>query len=105
MRVVTINTSASGTWYVPLDYHRAPFNVGIMVVPISGSPAPTISHSLEDFQNVQVSTPQYWLNHATLVSVAVTADGNYAFPVRVLRVRQEGAGDAKICIIQAGLVH
>ena len=103
MRVVTINTSTSGTWYIPLDYYKTPFNVGIMVVPISGTPAPTISHSLEDFVDVNTSTPQYWINHATLVSVLTTADGNYAYPVRVLRVQQAGAGDSRICIIQAGL--
>lgn len=102
MRVVTLDSTASVTRYVPLSYSSTPFNVGIMAVVVSGTPTITVSHTLEDFNNVAVSTPSYWINHATLVAVASIADGNYAFPVRCLRVTQNGAGKSKVCIIQAG---
>lgn len=108
MRPVIVSTSASGTYAgafggiaIPLDLHRAPFNVGIAVYPTSGTPSITIQHTFSD--PFSTTDTLYWANHSSLVSVSATTDGNYAFPVRGLRVLQTGAGNAQVVIVQAGL--
>lgn len=109
MRTVIVSTSASGIYSgngavgIPLDHYRTPFNIGIGVVPVSGTPSITVQHTFSD--PFDASTTAYWFDHAALTGVATTVDGNYAFPVAAVRVVQTGAGDAKVFIIQAGLYN
>jgi hypothetical protein len=83
------------------DHYQSPFNVGIGVV-VSGTVNYTIQHTFDDVLDGAV-TPT-WFNHPTLASLATSADGNYAFPVRAVRVFvNSGSGTATATVIQAGM--
>ena len=93
-------TGASSNMAVT-DHYQSPFNVGIGVV-VSGTVNYTIQHTFDDVLDGAV-TPT-WFNHPTLASLATSADGNYAFPVRAVRVFvNSGTGTATATVIQAGM--
>ena len=96
--IVVSQTGAGSSASIPLDTFRNPFNVGIGVV-VSGTVNYTIQHTFDD----PAGSPT-WFNHPTLASLAANADGNYAFPIRALKVLvNSGAGSATATIIQAGI--
>lgn len=85
------------------DIHTSPFNIGFGVV-ISGTVNFTVQHTFDD-----VASPTFnpstatWFNHASVASATANADGNYAYPVRGIRLRQNsGSGSCAMAIIQAG---
>ena len=102
MRSIVISKTGTGSSSVaPLDTYRNPFNVGIGVV-VSGTVNYTIQHTFDDIQDAAV-TP-VWFSHPTLASLSANSDGNYAFPVRGVKVLvNSGAGTATATIIQAGM--
>lgn len=103
MQLVTVNVSTTGTRLIPLDVHRGD-GVAIGIVPVSGSPNPTIQHS---FQNKDApgfnEATAYWFSHSTLVSVSVTSDGYYAYIPHTLRIVNTSPGDFVVYIQQNGL--
>lgn len=102
MRPIVISKTGTGSSsIVPLDTYRNPFNVGIGVV-TSGTVNYTIQHTFDDVQNASV-TPS-WFSHPSLAALAANADGNYAFPVRAIKILvNSGTGTATATIIQAGM--
>lgn len=103
---ITASNGADSTVYVP-NLHVTPFNIGLGAVVVSGSPTYTVEHT---FDNVQVNNGDFnpsavtWFAHASMASVvAVNRDGNYAFPVRGIRIRvTSGTGTVRLAIVQAG---
>ena len=63
---------------VAMDWRSCPFNVGIGCI-ISGSPTYTVQHSFED-------PPTNWFPNANINGAVASADTNYAFPVRYIRL-------------------
>lgn len=103
MRLVTVNVSTTGTRVIPLDVHLEG-GIAIGIVPISGSPNPTIQHSFQNpLTNDWTEAGSYWFNHATLVSVSATSDGYYAYAVHALRIANDAPGDFVVFIQQTGL--
>jgi hypothetical protein len=103
MRLVTVNVSTTGTRVIPLDVHLGD-GVAIGIVPVSGSPNPTIQHSFQNpLTNDWTEAGAYWFNHATLVSVSATSDGYYAYAVHALRIVNDAPGDFVVFIQQTGL--
>jgi len=102
MRAITITKTGAGSSSVaPLDTYRNPFNVGLGIV-VSGTVNYTIQHTFDDIYNSSI-TP-VWFSHPTLLNLTVNADGNYAFPVRAVKILvNSGAGSATATIIQAGM--
>lgn len=99
--IVLSKTGAGSSSVAPLDTYRNPFNIGIGVV-VSGTVNYTIQHTFDDIFNPAV-TP-VWFNHPTLVNLVANADGNYAFPVKAIKVLvNSGAGTATATLIQAGM--
>src|SRR5688572_25078605 len=94
----TVAASAGGTSYsrvyVP-DFHQVPFCLSIVLTGISGSAAGTVQHTLSDpwSQDLNVSSNGTWFDHAYMVNGA-TAQGNYAFPVRGIRLSMPAATSA-----------
>jgi hypothetical protein len=104
MRLVTVSVSGTGTRVIPLDVHRGD-GVAIGIVPVSGSPNPTIQHCFSNpLEAGWTEASAYWFNHSTLVSVSVTLDGFYAYIPHAIRVRTDTAGDCVVYIQQNGLV-
>ena len=103
MRLVTVHVSTTGTRVIPLDVHLGE-GVAIGVVPLSGTPSPTIQHSFQNpLEAGWTEAGSYWFNHATLVSVATTADGYYSQIPHALRVVNTTPGDFIVYIQQNGL--
>lgn len=102
MRPIVICMTGTGSSAVaPMDHYQTPFNVGIGVV-ASGTVNYTIQHTFDDVQDEAV-TPT-WFSHPTLVALTTNADGNYAFPVRAVRLYiNSGDGTATLTLIQAGM--
>lgn len=103
MRPATLTTpDASGgattsTFYQP-DIHLHPFAVSV-AVDVTGTVNYDIEHTLDDPE----SSAALWLDHASLANKTTDADGNYAFPVRGIRMKQNsGSGSCRAVIIQAG---
>ena len=102
MRAIIVSKTASGSSAtIPVNTYMNPFNVGLGVV-VAGTVNYTIQHTFDDVQDAAV-TP-VWFSHPTLAALAVNADGNYAFPVRAIKILvNSGAGTATATIIQAGM--
>jgi hypothetical protein len=72
----------------------SPFNIGFGVV-ITGTVTYTVQHTFDGTN---------WFNHATVAAAVANADGNYAFPVKQIRVNvSAGTGSATLTMIQAGI--
>lgn len=102
MRSIVISKTGTGSSSVaPLDTFQNPFNIGMGIV-VSGTVNYTIQHTFDDVFNPAV-TP-VWFSHPTLNALTVNADGNYAFPIKGVKVLvNSGAGTATATIVQAGL--
>lgn len=102
MRPIVIAKTGTGTsTTAALDHYQSPFNVGLGAV-VSGSATYTIQHTFDDIFDATV-TPT-WFNHPTLASQTASADGNYAFPIRGVRINiASGAGTVTLTLIQAGM--
>lgn len=101
MRPVVVSATAVTTSpVVPVDRYISPVNIGLGVT-VSGTVTYTIQHTFDDVFDSTV-TP-IWLNHATLVALTANADGNYAFPIRAIRINNTaGTGTTTLTILQAG---
>lgn len=102
--IVLSQTGVGATGVAAMDHYRPVFNVSIGAV-VSGSATYTVQHT---FDNVFAAnfTPATatWFNHETLVSQTTSQDGNYAFPVRGIRVNvTAGSGTVSTTIIQSGM--
>jgi hypothetical protein len=100
-RLTTTDASGGVTTssILPLDYVQAPFAVGFGVV-VTGTVSVTVQHT---FDNVQDSTvTPTWFDHSSVAAKVANTDGNYAFPVRAIRVKQNsGTGSTVTTVIQS----
>lgn len=79
---VTVS-SATTSAALPMDYAANPFSVGIGCV-ASGTLTYKVQHTFDNVMDASV-TPT-WFDHDTLTGQTASADGNYAFPVRAIRL-------------------
>ena len=106
MRPVTVSQTGVGTTRViPLDHYISPFNVGLGVS-ITGTVTYTVQHTFDDvFADNYNPATGTWFNHPTLALLTASSDGNYAFPVRGIRLNvTAGSGTVRLTAIQAGIV-
>ena len=85
----------------PMDIYISPFNVGMGVV-VSGTVNYTVQHTFDDvFDTTVVPT---WFSHPVLAALSANQDGNYAFPVKAIRlVVNSGSGTATLTLVQSGI--
>ena len=106
MREVTqVLTETGVTDPVPMDQYISPFNVGLCVI-VDGTVSYTVQHTFDDpFASDFDPATATWFNHTDLASQATSEDGNYAFPVRAIRLNSTitGEGSTTIKIAQAGI--
>lgn len=99
--IVIAQTGAGSSASAPMNIHTSPFNVGFGVV-VNGTVTYSIQHTFDDVFNAAV-TP-VWFSHPSVSSLTVNADGNYAFPVRAIKVLvTSGSGTATATLLQAGI--
>jgi hypothetical protein len=100
MRPQVIEKSGSGTTaWIPLDYKQSPFNVGLGLV-ISGTQTVSVEHTFDDVFDTTVTPTAF--AHSTLAAKTANADGNYAFPIRAVRINVTAytSGTATLTILQ-----
>jgi hypothetical protein len=102
MRPMVLTKTGTGASNIGvLDHYRSPFNVGVGVV-VSGTATYTLQHTFDDILAEGV-TP-VWFDHVDLDGLSANADGNYAFPVRAVRINvTAGSGTVTATVIQAGM--
>jgi hypothetical protein len=103
MRPSTLSTTdASGgathSGIAPMDISQAPFAVGFGCV-VTGTVNFTVEHTFDDIQNGVTPT---WFSHSSVAAKTANTDGNYAFPVRAIRLTQNsGTGSVVMTFIQS----
>lgn len=103
MRAITRTLSAAGTsTAIPMDTYSDPFNVGVAVV-MTGTLTYSVEHTFDDIFNSAV-TPT-WFANTGLSAKTTSSDGNYAYPVRAIRLNITSftSGSATMTVIQAGM--
>lgn len=77
-----------------------PFNIGIGCV-VTGTPTYTVEHTF-DFVD-DINTAVTWFPNSTLTAQTTNKDGNYAYPVRAIRLNvTSGTGKVVLTMVQAG---
>ena len=99
MRPVVVKKLGTGTSaWIPLDFKQSPFSVGLGAV-VNGTITYDIEHTFDDVYDPAVTPVAF--KHATLVAQTANKDGNYAFPVRAIRINNTaGTGDTTLTILQ-----
>lgn len=99
MRPQVITQSGTGTSaWIPMDYKQNPFNIGIGVV-VSGTVTYTVQHTFDDIYDSSITPTAF--NHSTLATQTANKDGNYAFPVRAIRINNgAGTGTTTMTLLQ-----
>ena len=99
MRPQELSITGTGvSAWIPLDYKQNPFNVGFGVV-VNGTITYDIEHTFDDVFDSTVTPTAF--KHSTLVSQTANKDGNYAFPIRAIRLNNTaGTGDTTLTILQ-----
>ena len=96
---ITVSSAASSAW-IPLDYKQNPFNVGFGVVIPSGTLTYKIEHTFDDVYDPSVTPVSF--DHSSVSGKSTNADGNYAFPVRAIRltVTSYTSGSVTLTVLQ-----
>lgn len=99
MRPQVISITGTGTTaWIPLDYKQNPFNIGLGIV-VNGTITYDIEHTFDNVFDASVTPTAF--KHSTLVAQTANKDGNYAFPVRAVRVNNTaGTGSTTLTILQ-----
>jgi hypothetical protein len=97
--VVTKAGSTGTTAWIPMDYKQSPFNVGLAVV-LSGTATYDVEHTFDDIFDPNVTPTAF--KHSVLTAQTTNKDGNYAFPVRAIRLNVTAwtSGNATITLLQ-----
>jgi len=95
--VVKRQTGAGQSTWVKLDHKTNPFNVGLGCV-INGASTYTVEHTFDDVDAGGAVTA---FSHPDITAATANKDGNYAFPVRAIRLNVT-SGDVTMTVIQAG---
>lgn len=99
MRPQIVSKTGTGTSaWIPVDHYQSPFNVGLGAV-VNGSVTYTIEHTFDDVFDTSVTPTAF--AHSTLAAQTTNKDGNYAFPVRAIRINNTlGTGSTTLTILQ-----
>lgn len=99
MRPQVISKTGTGTTeWIPLDYKQNPFNVGFGVT-VSGTVTYDIEHTFDDVFDTSITPVAF--KHSSLTAQTVNKDGNYAFPIRAVRINNTaGTGTTTLTLLQ-----
>lgn len=99
MRPQNFSLTGTGTSaWIPLDYKQSPFNVGFGVV-VNGTITYDIEHTFDDVLDSSVTPTAF--KHASLTAQTTNKDGNYAFPIRAIRINNTaGTGSTTVTLLQ-----
>lgn len=97
---VTVSSATSSAW-IPVDWRSTPFNLSFAVI-MTGTLTYKVEHTLDDVMDPTV-TPTA-LTHEFITASTTSDDGNYAYPVRAIRltVSSYTSGSATMTVLQPG---
>lgn len=98
---VTVSSQTTSSPII-VDYKKNPCNVSIGCVVPSGTLTYKVQHTFDDVLDPTVTAT--WFDHSTITGKTADQDGNYAFPVRAVRLNVTAwtSGDVSMTVIQAG---
>lgn len=92
--VTGVGTSA----WIPVDYTQNAFAIGFGCV-TSGTVTYDVQHTFDNIQDSTVTPTAF--THTSVVNKTANQDGNYAFPIRAIRLNvTAGTGSVTITILQ-----
>ena len=95
--IVTQTGTGTSAW-IPVDHTQTYFSIGFGCV-VSGTVTYTIQHTFDDVFDSKVTPTAF--DHSTLSGETTNQDGNYAFPIRAMRVNvTAGTGSVTVTILQ-----
>ena len=98
MRPITKTVTGVGVSdWIPFDTYANPFNIGFGCV-VTGTANYTVQHTFDD----PASSPTAF-DHPDIAAQTTSKDGNYAYPVRAIRLKiNSGTGSVALTAIQGG---
>ena len=93
----TVNLEVTGvdsSRAISVDYNHNDFKVGLGIT-VTGTATYTVEHSFDDPDEATV-----WFPHPDLTDKTGTEDGNYAYPIRQIRVTNTiGTGTTTLRVV------
>jgi len=105
MRPIVLTASGvAATAVAATNINISPFNIGFGVA-VTGTVTYTVQHTFDDVYATGFNpATAIWYSHPVAVGQSISLDGNYAFPVRGIRVNlTAGTGSVVATLIQAGI--
>jgi len=105
MRAIVLTASGVvASSVAAMNLNESPFAVGFGVA-VTGTVTYTVQHTFDDvYASTFVPASATWYSHATVAAQSTSQDGNYAFPVRGIRVNiTAGTGSVIMTVLQAGV--
>lgn len=101
-RPTAITVAAGSNYVIPINWRADNFGVGFSCVPTGGANY-YLEHTFDDIYDSTV-TPT-WHTHSTDLGssgtpATATQDGNYAYPIRAVRLTVTTAGSVTMNLIQ-----
>lgn len=100
---VTVSSQTASAW-IPVNFRpEHEFAIGIGCVVTGGSTLTySVEHTFDDIFDPTVTPTAF--THATIAAETTSQDGNYAFPVRAVRLNVTAytAGSVTMTLLQAG---
>jgi hypothetical protein len=98
---ISVGSATTSAW-VPVDTSKNPFNIGFGVTLGAGVLTYKVQHTFDNVQDSTVTATAF--DHPDVTGKTVNTDGNYAFPVRAIRLNVTAftSGTAVLTLIQAG---
>jgi hypothetical protein len=100
-QIVTVGAVATSAT-LPVDHKVANFQIGIgCVINGGGTLTYKVQHTFDNIFDPNV-TPT-WFDHSTITGKTTNSDGNYAFPVRAIRLNVTAytSGSVTMTLLQA----
>lgn len=105
MKAIVLTASGvAASAVAAMNLNATPFVIGFGVA-VTGTVTYTVQHTFDDVYALGfVPASATWYNHSTVADATASADGNYAFPVRGIRVNiTAGTGSVIATVLQAGI--
>jgi hypothetical protein len=93
-------SSATTSAAIPVDYRQNPFTIGFGVDVGAGTLTFKVQHTFDNIYDPAVTA--VWFDHPTVTGKPANTDGNYAAPVRALRLNVTAwtSGTATMTVLQ-----
>lgn len=95
--IVTQTGTGTSAW-IPVDYTQNAFGIGFGCV-VSGTVTYDVQHTFDNIFDSSITPTAF--THSSVTGKTANQDGNYAFPVRAVRLNvTAGSGSVTITVLQ-----